>query len=258
MGRTIRAMLAVVGVSGLMAIAPALASANTVVPPGTTLPDGGSVTSGTHTLAMQTDGNLVLYNGAQSRWQSHTYPNPGARAVMQTDGNLVVYSAANQALFQSGTYNNPGAYLDVQDDGNVVIYASDGHPLWATNTVDGDARAQGAVAWETAHSGSTAYNELCETAVERAYNTIGRYPSARANYLARLQDGTLHSETDSYHSTAPAGALVFFNGSDPALGHVGIAVGDGSHYWTTDGTIHVAPLTEGDGYLGWAPAPANW
>jgi hypothetical protein len=134
MGRTIRTMLAMITAAGCMAIVPGIAAANTTVPSDTTIPGGGTIVSASHTLAMQTDGNLVLYNGSQATWQSHTYSNPGARAVMQTDGNLVVYSTANQPLFQTGTYNNSGAYLVVQDDGNMVIYTADGRALWATNT----------------------------------------------------------------------------------------------------------------------------
>ena len=85
---------------------------------------GQSLVNGQYTLAMQTDGNFVLYAGNQSLWQSHTYNNPNAWAVMQADGNLVVYSPGPtnvHALWQSGTYNQPGDRLVVQPDGNAVI-----------------------------------------------------------------------------------------------------------------------------------------
>jgi len=53
---------------------------------------------------------------------------------MQTDGNFVVYDGAD-VKFQTGTVGNPGAYLAFQNsDGNLVIYSSNGQPLWATGT----------------------------------------------------------------------------------------------------------------------------
>ena len=104
--------------------------------PGEVLHGGQSLTDGPYTMAMQTDGNFVLYaNGNQALWQSHTYNNPGSDVVMQTDGNLVVYSPGGRALWQSGTYNQSGDHLAVQADGNAVIYTSSGGARWATNTV---------------------------------------------------------------------------------------------------------------------------
>ena len=67
---------------------------------------------------------------------------------------------------------------------------------------------------------------------------VGR--SARLAYEARLNAGQIQ-----VNRNAPAGALVFFRGSHPAVGHAGIAVGDGANYWTTDGTIHIAPYSQG-------------
>src|SRR5690348_18367937 len=125
--------------------------------PGEVLYGGQSLVDGPYTMAMQTDGNFVLYaNGNQALWQSHTYNNPGSDLVMQTDGNLVVYSPGGQALWQSGTYNQPGDHLVVQTDGNAVIYTSSGGARWATNTVQTPPSSSGqrAVAWEQAHASS--------------------------------------------------------------------------------------------------------
>ena len=74
MGRTIRTtLLATITAAGCMAIVPGIAAANTTVPSGATIPGGGTIVSGRTPLAMQSDGNLVLYNGSQATWQSHTY-----------------------------------------------------------------------------------------------------------------------------------------------------------------------------------------
>jgi hypothetical protein len=52
---------------------------------------------------MQGDGNFVVYAGGVGVWSSGTAGNPGAYLAMQTDGNLVVYSPADVSLWSSGT-----------------------------------------------------------------------------------------------------------------------------------------------------------
>ncbi len=59
-------------------------------------------------LAMQTDGNLVLYKSSKALWATGTYGNPGAFAVLQWDGNLVVYGSG-RAVFASGTWSPASA-----------------------------------------------------------------------------------------------------------------------------------------------------
>jgi hypothetical protein len=105
--------------------------------PGDVLHPGDSITSpsGNYLLAMQTDGNLVLYSGTCALWASNTNGKPVAVCIMQGDGNLVLYNGSAKAVWASNTSGKPGAYLVVQDDGNVVIYQPSGAALWATNTV---------------------------------------------------------------------------------------------------------------------------
>ena len=114
------------------------ATGTSILMPGEQLYAGQSLINGQYTLAMQTDGNLVLYAGNQALWQSGTSGNPNAWVIMQSDGNLVVYSPGPtnvHALWQSGTYNQPGDRLVVQPDGNAVIYNSNYTSApWATNT----------------------------------------------------------------------------------------------------------------------------
>jgi hypothetical protein len=114
------------------------AAGTSILMPGEQLSAGQSLVNGQYTMAMQTDGNFVLYAGNQSLWQSGTSGNPNAWVIMQTDGNLVVYSPGPtdvHALWQSGTSNQPGDRLVVQPDGNAVIYNSSYTSApWATNT----------------------------------------------------------------------------------------------------------------------------
>lgn len=112
-----------------------------VINQGTTLRPGQIVYSGSgsHQLAMQNDGNLVLYNTTNGAavWNSGTYGNPGAYAVFQGDGNFVVYDASGKALWNSATSSTSySQFLAVQDDGNLVIYRSF-VPVFATSTASG-------------------------------------------------------------------------------------------------------------------------
>ncbi|MBV9363340.1 MAG: hypothetical protein JO286_19765 [Solirubrobacterales bacterium] len=104
--------------------------------PGDVLRPGWSIYSPSEQfqLLMQSDGNLVLYDGAgKALWASGTVGHPGAHAVMQTDGNLVVYDSAGHALWASRTPQQPGAFLYMQSDGNLVIYKGSA-ALWSTAT----------------------------------------------------------------------------------------------------------------------------
>ena len=101
---------------------------------GAGLSAGQSITSpnGDYSLVMQSDGNLVEYNAANSPvWASSTAGNSGAGAVMQSDGNLVIYSAPNAPLFASNTNGNPGAYLVLGDGGTLTVDSATGTPLWS-------------------------------------------------------------------------------------------------------------------------------
>ena len=89
--------------------------------------------NGRYRLALQMDGNLVLYDDelGTALWSAGTEGTAAGQAVMQNDGNFVVYDARNVAIWSSGTAGNPGARLAIQDDGNLVVYRADGQPLWA-------------------------------------------------------------------------------------------------------------------------------
>ena len=71
--------------------------------------------------------------GIGAIWYNSVFGS-GHTLHMQTDGHLVVYNGANQPVWYTGTSGNNGAILKVQDDGNVVIYNHLGQPIWATNT----------------------------------------------------------------------------------------------------------------------------
>ena len=85
-------------------------------------------------LAMQNDGNLVLYAPGGALWASNTGGIGPSSAVLQGDGNFVVYTGGFSATWNSGTWGQSVAHLLVQNDGNVVIYATSGAALWNSGT----------------------------------------------------------------------------------------------------------------------------
>ncbi len=97
-----------------------------------------------HTLILQSDGNVVLYNQhSQAIWATNTGSLIQPRDfIMQTDGNLVLYDTSGSPKWASNTWNNPGAFLNVQDDGNLVVYRAGSqtetanNALWASGSND--------------------------------------------------------------------------------------------------------------------------
>lgn len=90
--------------------------------------------SGDHVLHFTSAGNLELWSVSDNRLLWETGTSKAVKLAMQEDGNLVVYAEGDKPLWASNTSGNPGAYLAVQDDGNVVIYSGARKPLWATGT----------------------------------------------------------------------------------------------------------------------------
>ncbi len=104
---------------------------------GTVLQAGSWLASsnGRYQLAMQGDGNLVLYGAGQPLWASNTAGHPGAFLSMQGDGNLVVYKGS-QPIWSSGTDRGGNAlyYLRLSNSGNATIDSPARQPIWASDT----------------------------------------------------------------------------------------------------------------------------
>lgn len=104
---------------------------------GMVLASGKTVCSSNHQvcLAMQSNGNLTLYNkvGSKALFSSNTSGHPGATAVMSVDGNFVVYAKGRKSvLWASNTGGHPGALAVVRDDGSLAVYDASG-TLWASS-----------------------------------------------------------------------------------------------------------------------------
>jgi hypothetical protein len=128
---------------------------------GTNVSWDAGVTGGS-LLALQNDGNLVLYGTAPSPgaaapvvWASGTNAYRGNalcagetlqegqyiawRAdymILQTDGNLVVYpyDVSDPVQWASGTNGQGSDYAIQQTDGNFVVYHTGGGAIWSTAT----------------------------------------------------------------------------------------------------------------------------
>jgi hypothetical protein len=108
------------------------------------------------TLAVQSDGNVVIGSGSMAIWSWMTgqlmlacgglAPNEEMlpsqyimscnldyRLIMQADGNLVLYHQGT-ALWNSATYWHPGAHAIMQGDGNLVVSGPVGRALFNTQT----------------------------------------------------------------------------------------------------------------------------
>jgi hypothetical protein len=112
------------------------------------------------------------------------------------------------------------------------------------------ANIEGAIGWFEDHQGSSAYEGLCEEAVEIAYGTIGRYPTAYDDWLAQRDKHTDWQD-------APRGALVFYKPAvDGGDGHIAISLGNG--YVISTGVDHRIGVARVDSFpnpLGWAQEP---
>jgi hypothetical protein len=72
---------------------------------------------------MQTDGNLVLYQGSSAKWESDTKGHGSGpyRLVMQNDGNLVIYDGSDKAKWASDTDDQDGNCVYVQGEFSGIV-----------------------------------------------------------------------------------------------------------------------------------------
>lgn len=148
--------MAVVAAAGISLTLMSYASTNDTLSTGQSLSAGQNLYSSTKNmrLAMQTDGNLVIYaSSGKAVWTSGTYgTGSNNRLTMQTDGNLIIYTAANKAVWASHTWNTgTNNHLVMQTDGNLVIYTSSGKAVWQSGTY-------GAGTTTTTPGGSTSHS----------------------------------------------------------------------------------------------------
>ena len=178
---------------------PGSLQAGQVLRAGQTMVSGG----GQYTLAMQTDGNLVVYGNDCVIWASNTAGTGSANYLaMQTDGNLVIYTSAGKPVWASNTAGTGSAnYLAMQGDGNLVVYTNAGKSVWGAGRNNADQLCTNGVlhACQYLYSPSEQYRVIMQTDGNLviytsagkalwASNTAG---TGSANYLAMQGDGNL-------------------------------------------------------------------
>jgi hypothetical protein len=76
-------------------------------------------------------GDLELRASDGTTWSAGTCCGDH-RLAMQRDGNLVVYDESTQPLFATNTRGNDGAFLAVEDAGRAVLLLN-GVVIWSTD-----------------------------------------------------------------------------------------------------------------------------
>ena len=103
---------------------------------GSKLSEGQNLASpnGRYGLVMQTDGNLVIYDGHKplKAWGTTNAYGPLFLELQAADGNLVQYLWNGHPVWSPN--KTPGAYLVMQNDGNLVLYTANNFALWSSMT----------------------------------------------------------------------------------------------------------------------------
>ena len=90
--------------------------------------------NGRYKVAMETDGNLVMYDVGKPVWGSNTAGSGADVTEMRDDGDLVIYHEGDKPAWTTRTRGHQGATLALQDDRDLVVYAADGKKLWSSRT----------------------------------------------------------------------------------------------------------------------------
>lgn len=89
--------------------------------------------NGTYRLVMRADGDLALYRRQELLWHTNTGGNHGSALAMQEDGNLVLYAepynpdpSRRVALWSSATDGSDALKLHLDDNGLLALVGPDG------------------------------------------------------------------------------------------------------------------------------------
>jgi outer membrane protein assembly factor BamB len=83
-------------------------------------------------LDLQEDGNLVVIrtDKGETIWQSGTAGEGAKYLAMQQDGNLVLYAGDGTPLWATDTDGQRGTRVVIQGDGNLVLRTDEGKSIW--------------------------------------------------------------------------------------------------------------------------------
>lgn len=186
-------------------------------------------------MAMQGDGNLVVYDAAgRPMWATGTSVF-GSSLVMQSDGNLVMYDPRNAPIWATAT-SAPGSTLRMQDDGNLVLYDGYGKPLWDSGGFAGRKATYFPVA--------VVINELASGA--SLTSRVGTFrltmQSGGATVLTSTADGrvlwsTRTTVAGSHFAAQSDGNIVVYSPTGQALWATGVYAPGGRLTFQDDGNL---------------------
>ena len=183
--------------------------------------------------------------------------DPGVYAKFWEDAVQVVASVTGQSAGVANAAVAPGCTDDTIDaawsSGADCDFGNISTPRSCAEALSEAARISRDSACTNEVRGGT-WHRRCLEFVARAYGYASSgTPTAKAQYRLMKSKGLISTSKD-----IPAGALVYFNSSDPA-GHVAIYAGNGqafSNDYIRPGCIDLTPMTQlggGGQFLGWSP-----
>lgn len=206
----------------------------------TTLPGGAAAVvspNGAYRTYMQGDGNLVVYASTGARWASGTR-TPGAWLAVQPDGNVVVYDPWGYPIWGSAT-SGPGVALAMQNDGNLVAYDTSGRAMWDSSDFTHHASVKlverRAVSSLKAGSSATSPNGAFLLAMQGDGNLVVYNRSAGAPvWWSGTSGAAAHLEAQA------DGNVVIYSGSGRVLWQLGIHSPGDHLFLRDDGGLQVA------------------
>ena len=91
--------------------------------------------NGKYKLKLQENGNLEIFCGAISIWQSKTVNENVDFLYFDVHGNLVLFGKDDSIIWSVALRQNANRLI-MQGDGNLVLYREDSHSVWASDTND--------------------------------------------------------------------------------------------------------------------------
>lgn len=101
------------------------------------------------------------------------------------------------------------------------------------------------ISWAKKQIGTTSYSGYCQRFVRLAYQAGGIYGNA-ATATEAYKKWCISSDK----SHIPAGAAVYFNGTDPQVGHVALSIGGGQCI-NPAGTVYICSISSIPNFRGW-------
>ena len=216
------------GATGYTACSGGAAASGSVLQGGQQLTNGQCLisTNGQYQLVLSPNDAIDLLNATGALlWTATNAPAQGGVLAMQSDGNLVLYSTTNQALWSSNTTGLGGTTAILQDDGNFVIYTPAGAPVWSTNTSQ-TSTSVGCVG--TPNTSTSSENSPYAAVPANKGAVPGSNVLAPANQSSTLQAGQALCAGGFVALMQPDGNLVLYSAGEPIWatytgGHPGAA-----------------------------------